>query len=39
MSKYRANFAHIYMEIWDKGILKFNKFSMQQVKSNNNMIL
>ena len=20
--------VHVYMEIWDKGILKFNKFSM-----------
>ena len=23
-----SNFVHIYMEIWDKGILKFNKFSV-----------
>ena len=23
-----ANFVHVYLEIWDKGILKFNKFSM-----------
>ena len=23
-----ANFVHVYIEIWDKGILKFNKFSM-----------
>ena len=23
-----TNFVHIYIEIWDKGILKFNKFSM-----------
>ena len=23
-----ANFIHVYLEIWDKGILKFNKFSM-----------
>ena len=23
-----ANFVHVYMEIWDKGILKINKFSM-----------
>ena len=23
-----ANFIHVYIEIWDKGILKFNKFSM-----------
>ena len=23
-----ANFAHVYIEIWDKGILKFNNFSM-----------
>ena len=23
-----ANFVHIYLEIWDKGILKLNKFSM-----------
>ena len=21
-----ANFVHVYIEIWDKGILKFNKF-------------
>ena len=21
-----ANFVHVYLEIWDKGILKFNKF-------------
>ena len=21
-----ANFVHVYTEIWDKGILKFNKF-------------
>ena len=23
-----ANFVHVYIEIWDKGILKFNKFSV-----------
>ena len=23
-----AEFVHVYTEIWDKGILKFNKFSM-----------
>ena len=23
-----ANFVHVYLEIWDNGILKFNKFSM-----------
>ena len=23
-----ANFVHVYIETWDKGILKFNKFSM-----------
>ena len=23
-----ATFVHVYLEIWDKGILKFNKFSM-----------
>ena len=23
-----ADFVHVYIEIWDKGILKFNKFSM-----------
>ena len=23
-----ANFVHVYKEVWDKGILKFNKFSM-----------
>ena len=23
-----ANFVHVYIEIWDKGILKFNTFSM-----------
>ena len=23
-----TNFVHVYIEIWDKGILKFNKFSM-----------
>ena len=23
-----ANFVHVYLEIWDKGIQKFNKFSM-----------
>ena len=22
-----ANFVHVYLEIWNKGILKFNKFS------------
>ena len=22
------NFVHVYIEIWDKGILKFNKYSM-----------
>ena len=22
------NFIHVYLEIWDKGILKFNKLSM-----------
>ena len=21
-----ANFVHVYIEIWDKGILKFNEF-------------
>ena len=34
-----ANFVHVYIEIWDKEILKFNKFSMWQVKKNNNVIL
>ena len=34
-----ANFVHVYLEIWDTGILKFNKFSMQWVKKNNNVIL
>ena len=23
-----ANFVHVYIEIWNKGILKFNKFSV-----------
>ena len=23
-----TNFVHVYIKIWDKGILKFNKFSM-----------
>ena len=23
-----ATFVHVYSEIWDTGILKFNKFSM-----------
>ena len=23
-----AKFVHVYLEIWDTGILKFNKFSM-----------
>ena len=23
-----ANFVHVYLEIWDKGILKFHKFSI-----------
>ena len=23
-----AIFVHVYIEIWDKGILKFNKFSV-----------
>ena len=23
-----ANFVHVYLQIWDTGILKFNKFSM-----------
>ena len=23
-----TNFVHVYIDIWDKGILKFNKFSM-----------
>ena len=23
-----ANLVQVYLEIWDKGILKFNKFSM-----------
>ena len=32
-------FFHVYSEIWDKGILKFNKFLMSQVKKNNNVIL
>ena len=27
-----ANFVHVYKEIWDKALLKFNKFSMKQVK-------
>ena len=27
-----ANFVNVYIDIWDKGILKFNKFSMYQVK-------
>ena len=34
-----ANFVHVYFEIWDKGILKLNKFSMLQVKKNNSVIL
>ena len=34
-----ANFVHVYIEIWDKGIPKFNKFSMSQVKKNNSVIL
>ena len=33
------NFVLVYLEIWDKGILKFNKFSMSQVKKKNNVIL
>ena len=24
----RLNFINVYIEIWDKGILRFNKFSM-----------
>ena len=24
----KTNFVHVYIEIWDKGILKFNKFSI-----------
>ena len=27
MSKFRGNFVHVYLEIWDKGILKFNQFN------------
>ena len=27
-----ANFVRVYIETWDKGVLKFNIFSMQQVK-------
>ena len=27
-----ANFVRVYIEIWDKSILKFNKFSILQVK-------
>ena len=23
-----ANFVHVYLEIWDTGILKYNEFSM-----------
>ena len=23
-----ANFVHVYVEVWDNGILKFNKFIM-----------
>ena len=23
-----SSFIHVYIEIWDKGLLKFNKFSM-----------
>ena len=23
-----ANFVHVYIQIWDKGLLKFNKFLM-----------
>ena len=34
-----ANFVHVYIEIWGKSILKFNKFSMQHVKLNNYVIL
>ena len=34
-----AKFVHVYLEIWDKGILKFNKFSMLEVKKNNNVML
>ena len=34
-----ANFVRVYIEIWDKSILKFNKFSILQVKKNNNVIL
>ena len=34
-----ANFVHVYIEIWDEDVLKFNKFSLYQVKSNNNVIL
>ena len=25
-----ANLVHVYVEVWDKGILKFNKFSIEQ---------
>ena len=35
-----ANFVHVYIETWDKGRLKFNKFSMlQATKEKNNVIL
>ena len=34
-----ANFVHVCIEIWDKGILKFNKFSVSLVIKNNNVIL
>ena len=27
-----ANFVYVYIEIWNNGILKFNKSSMLQVK-------
>ena len=27
-----TNFVHVYLEIWDEGILKFNKFSLWEVK-------
>ena len=34
-----ANFVYVYMEIGDKGILKFNTFSMLQVKKKSNVSL
>ena len=34
-----ANFVHVCLKIWNKGILKFNKFSMKLVKKKTNVIL